>query len=170
MSGFSGSGLQMKKGFLRLFILTILYREPLHGYGIMKRISERSGDFWVPRTGNIYPLIQVMVGEGLIKHVGPTGSRRKLYAITEKGRTELLHLFREAQELINNLIMSLKKNEGEWVRIQIQLLEDLSLSDRNERIESIQTLVDTLVELLTRVQQWLEKGKQGNNETPSNAD
>lgn len=118
------SASQMKKGFLKLFILANLYRDPLDGYGIIKRISERSNGFWSPKAGNIYPLIRDMVEEGVIEQAG-ADSRRKLYKVTEKGKVELLHLFDEAEDAVLHLVKAMNRNEGEWIRTHIQLLEEL---------------------------------------------
>jgi DNA-binding PadR family transcriptional regulator len=142
----------MKKGYLRLFILANLHRGPIHGYGIIKRISERSDGFWSPKAGNIYPLIQDMVSEGLIEQVGPA-TRRKLYGLTDKGKVELLRLFGEAENAIVHLIQAMNRDDGEWVQTHIQLLHELSPADRDERIRSLFITMDSLIEVLGKTRE-----------------
>lgn len=149
MADRGGSASQMKRGFVRLFILANLYREPLHGYGIIKRISERSGGFWSPQPGNIYPLMGDMVKEGLIERLG-SSSRRKLYTITPRGKAELLKLFGEAEDSIVHLIGAMNRNEGEWMQIQMRLLEEIAPGDQEERIRSMLGTIEDLLEVLAK--------------------
>ena len=71
------------RGFIESFILFLLKEEgPLHGYGIMNRIKERTG-FWKPSPGSIYPALNSMVRKGLIEE--SEQGREKRYTLTEKG-------------------------------------------------------------------------------------
>jgi DNA-binding PadR family transcriptional regulator len=146
----------MKKGFIRLFILKNLYREPLHGYAVIKRIYEKSGGFWSPKPGNIYPLIRGMVEEGLIEPAG-SDSRRKRYKITEKGKIELLELIEEAEDSTIHLVEAMSRNEDEWIETHIQILEELSPDDMSERIENQQKNLEKLLEILTRTLSKVKK-------------
>lgn len=57
----------------------------MHGYEMIQEIKERSGELWRPSPGSVYPTLQLLADEGLINDEG-SGSRR-LYALTEEGRT-----------------------------------------------------------------------------------
>jgi len=143
------SASQMKKGFVRLFILANLYREPLHGYGIIKRISERSDGFWAPKAGNVYPLMSDMAREGLIERQGSNG-RRKVYRITEDGKRELLRLFSEAEDAIVHLVRAMNLNEGEWIETHASLLSEIEPGTREERMKSMLSTIDSLIDVLGR--------------------
>ncbi|MDG6985305.1 MAG: PadR family transcriptional regulator [Nitrososphaerota archaeon] len=76
------------RGFLRLYILTLLSRGPETGYSIMQRIDETTEGAWKPGAGTMYPLLRGLVTDGLAKP-DKKGSGSKAYAITVKGRKEL---------------------------------------------------------------------------------
>jgi DNA-binding PadR family transcriptional regulator len=146
----------MKKGFIRLFILMNLYREPLHGYAIIKKISERSGGFWSPKPGNIYPLIRGMVEEGLIEPVA-SDSRRKPYTITEEGKTELLELIEDAEDSITHLVEAMSRNEDEGIETHMRILRELSPEDAEERLLGQRKTLEKLLALLSRTLSKIEK-------------
>jgi DNA-binding PadR family transcriptional regulator len=56
-----------QKGFLRPFVLRILEDGPTNGIGIMDRMQEISRGWWRPSPGSIYPLLEQLAGEGMIK-------------------------------------------------------------------------------------------------------
>jgi DNA-binding PadR family transcriptional regulator len=146
----------MKKGFIRLFILKNLYRESLHGYGIIKRISERSGGFWSPKAGNIYPLIRDMVDEGLLEPAGHD-SRRKQYRITGRGKAELLQLIEEAEDSTLHLVEAMSRNEDEWIETHIDILRELSPQDLVERVSNQRKQLERLLDILSKTLSKVEK-------------
>ncbi len=80
-----GRGRRSRRGDVRAAILALLLERPMHGYEMIQEIKERSGDLWRPSPGSVYPTLQLLADEGLINDEGQ-GSRR-LYALTEEGRT-----------------------------------------------------------------------------------
>jgi len=82
--GFGGPGSQRRpKGAARDAILSILADGPQNGYGLIKEITERSGDTWVPSPGSVYPTLQQLVDEGLIE---PTSDdKRTEFKLTDAG-------------------------------------------------------------------------------------
>jgi DNA-binding PadR family transcriptional regulator len=50
----------------------------------MQEVQERSGDVWRPSPGSVYPALQQLEDEGLIRSEEHDG--RKLYALTDAGR------------------------------------------------------------------------------------
>jgi len=150
------SATQMKKGFIRLFILKILYRESLHGYGIIKKISERSGGFWSPKPGNIYPLIKAMVDEDLIEPAGHD-SRRKQYRITEHGKSELLELIEEAEDSTIHLVEAMSRNEDEWIETHIDILRELAPQDIEEKVQIQKRRLEMIQEIISRTLSKIER-------------
>jgi DNA-binding PadR family transcriptional regulator len=146
----------MKKGFMRLFILKNLYKEPLHGYAIIKNISEKSGGFWSPKPGNVYPLIRGMLEEGLIELAG-SDSRRKRYRITENGKAELLELIAEAEDSTIHLLEAMSGSEDEWIGTHLQILRELSPEDMDERALNQRRNLERLLDILSRTVWKLEK-------------
>jgi DNA-binding PadR family transcriptional regulator len=74
-------------GRLRLYLLKLLAEGPKHGYELIRLLENRFLGLYAPSAGTIYPRLQRMEAEGLVSHTAAGG--RKVYEITEAGRTEL---------------------------------------------------------------------------------
>ena len=72
---------------LQLVILALLAERPAHGYELIKTIEERSGGFYTPSPGVIYPALIFLdeIGHARVEQEGP----RKLYQITAEGQSYL---------------------------------------------------------------------------------
>ena len=81
-------------GRLRLYLLKLLDDGPKHGYELIRLLEERFLGLYAPSAGTIYPRLQRLEAEGLVRHTAAGG--RKVYEITEAGRAELS---RRADEL-----------------------------------------------------------------------
>jgi DNA-binding PadR family transcriptional regulator len=79
-----GRGRKARRGDIRTAALLLLAEEPRNGYQIMQEVQERSGDVWRPSPGSVYPALQQLEDEGLIRSQEIDG--RKLFAITEDGK------------------------------------------------------------------------------------
>ena len=80
------------KGTLDLIVLKILALEPLHGWGISKRIRQMSEGILDVHHGSLYPALYRLRDRGLIRsrwEVSEEDRRVKVYELTPKGRTEL---------------------------------------------------------------------------------
>ncbi|MBS7622286.1 PadR family transcriptional regulator [Candidatus Bathyarchaeota archaeon] len=70
-----------ERGDLKTLLLLSLRQSPMHGYGLMKSISE---DFlYQPSPGVVYPTLQMLQDMGYIKSSEENG--KKVYSITEEG-------------------------------------------------------------------------------------
>jgi DNA-binding PadR family transcriptional regulator len=65
-------------------VLLLLSEEPMHGYQLMQSIADRSGGRWAPSPGAIYPTINQLEDEGLVKVTEDSG--RRLVTLTDAGR------------------------------------------------------------------------------------
>ena len=84
-SGFEKrSGTRMGRGDVRTAVLALLAEQPMHGYQIIREIEERSGGTWKPSAGSVYPTLQLLSDEGLIRAEESNG--RKTYALTDAGQ------------------------------------------------------------------------------------
>jgi DNA-binding PadR family transcriptional regulator len=71
-----------------LFVLAVLRKGPLHGYGIVQEVAARSDGRIRIRPGNLYRVLDRMLERGLIEVAGSRGSgddRRTDYRITPRG-------------------------------------------------------------------------------------
>ncbi|HEX2313186.1 MAG TPA: helix-turn-helix transcriptional regulator [Thermomonospora sp.] len=70
------------------FVLAALLREPLHGYGIIKRAEELSAGRVRLAVGTLYGALDRLRGDGLIaldREETVNGRPRRYYRITEEG-------------------------------------------------------------------------------------
>jgi transcriptional regulator len=80
------------QGTLDLLILKVLLREPLHGWGVSKRIRQISGEVLEVNQGSLYPALFRLRDRGLIRSEWstPEGGRPvKVYELTRAGRKVL---------------------------------------------------------------------------------
>ncbi len=74
-------------GELRLVILRLLKERPRHGYDIIKALEERMAGCYTPSAGTIYPTLQMLEDQGLVRVVDSEG--KKVYHITPEGEQQL---------------------------------------------------------------------------------
>ena len=78
-----GAG-RARKGDVRSVILILLADGPSNGYGLIKSIQTKTAGMWRPSPGSVYPTLQQLVDEGLIR---PTGSGpRTEFELTDEGK------------------------------------------------------------------------------------
>jgi DNA-binding PadR family transcriptional regulator len=82
-----GMGRRFSAGELQVILLALLEERPRHGYELIKTLEERSGGFYVPSPGVIYPALTYLEETGLAE-VENEGTK-KLYKITEAGRQKV---------------------------------------------------------------------------------
>ncbi len=84
--GFPGAR-KLSSTDLQLVILALLAEQPAHGYELIKRLEEKSGGFYAPSPGMIYPALTYLdeIGHAQAESEGA----RKLYTLTEAGQAHL---------------------------------------------------------------------------------
>ncbi len=82
-----GRGRKARRGDIRTAALLLLAEEPRNGYQIMQEVQERSEGVWSPSPGSVYPALQQLEDEGLIRADETEG--RKLFVLTDAGRAYL---------------------------------------------------------------------------------
>jgi DNA-binding PadR family transcriptional regulator len=80
---FGGRGPRARRGDVRQALLTLLAEEPRNGYQLMQEIERRSEGVWRPSPGSVYPALQQLEDEGLVRAEETDG--RKLFHLTEAG-------------------------------------------------------------------------------------
>lgn len=78
---------KVRRGDIRVAILHLLSEEPMHGYQIMQELGERTDGLWTPSPGSVYPTLQQLEDEGLIKAEETQG--KKVFGLTDVGRTKI---------------------------------------------------------------------------------
>ena len=94
--GFAGPGMhggpfgrrrRMRRGDVRAALLVLLAEEPRNGYGLMQEIERRSDGGWRPSPGSVYPALQQLEDEGLVRSTESDG--RRVFELTESGRAHV---------------------------------------------------------------------------------
>jgi transcriptional regulator len=84
--------LDIPQGTLELMILTILVREPLHGYGISQRLAVLSRDSFQVNPGSLFPSLYRLEQDGKLKgewRASENNRKAKYYKLTAAGRRQL---------------------------------------------------------------------------------
>jgi DNA-binding PadR family transcriptional regulator len=76
-------GHRARRGDVRSAILTLLGEKPMHGYEMIQQLEERTGGRWRPSAGSIYPTLQLLSDEGLVKAEEVDGKR--VFSLTDEG-------------------------------------------------------------------------------------
>jgi DNA-binding PadR family transcriptional regulator len=85
MFRFGPRGPRARRGDVRAAALLLLAEEPRNGYAIMQAIQERTGGVWRPSPGAVYPALQQLEDEGLVRQEDEDG--RRVYHLPDAGRT-----------------------------------------------------------------------------------
>src|SRR5215216_1885167 len=83
---------ELLQGTLDLLILKSLSLGPLHGYGIIQRIRQLSGEMLSVEQGSLYPALYRIQQRGWISSkwgTNETGRKAKFYRLTNAGRRQL---------------------------------------------------------------------------------
>ena len=83
--GFGPHG-RARRGNVKAAVLAILAERPMHGYEIMQELESRSSGFWRPSPGSIYPTLQLLEDQGLVK--GEEVEGKRVFSLTDEGKTE----------------------------------------------------------------------------------
>jgi DNA-binding PadR family transcriptional regulator len=82
-----GFGRRAGRGDIRAAILALLAEEPMHGYQIIQELTERTGGVWRPSPGSVYPTLQQLEDEELVRETASESGKR-VYELTDTGREQ----------------------------------------------------------------------------------
>ena len=83
---FGGRGPRVRRGDVRAAILDLLAEgQPWNGYQIIQEIGARTQGVWRPSAGSVYPALQQLEDEALIRAEAGE-DRRRMYTLSEEGR------------------------------------------------------------------------------------
>jgi DNA-binding PadR family transcriptional regulator len=86
---------------LQLLILALLAEKPSHGYELIKALDERSGGFYSPSPGMVYPALTYLDETGLTT-VTADGAKKR-YQITAEGLAHLAENRAHADAILEQL-------------------------------------------------------------------
>jgi DNA-binding PadR family transcriptional regulator len=85
--GFGRRGKRIRRGDVRAAILLLIEEEPRNGYQIMQELESRSGGVWRPSPGSVYPALQLLADEGLVKSEARDGGN--VFELTDAGKAHV---------------------------------------------------------------------------------
>jgi DNA-binding PadR family transcriptional regulator len=71
------------RGDVRTAVLALLAEQPMHGYQLIQEIADRSEGVWRPSAGSVYPVLQQLEDEGLVRIERIEG--RRVVHLTDEG-------------------------------------------------------------------------------------
>ena len=95
------TGRKLASDDLQLLLLALIAEKPSHGYDLIKVLEERSGGYYVPSPGMVYPALTYLeeLGHATVEAEGT----KKLHRITEAGRAHLEANRALAQSMLEQL-------------------------------------------------------------------
>ncbi|MFI0418362.1 PadR family transcriptional regulator [Spongiactinospora sp. 9N601] len=140
-----GRGRKAKRGDVRAAILALLAEGPRNGYQIIQEIAERSRGGWKPSPGAVYPALQQLADEGLVRAEETDG--RKTFRLTEQGTAyvtehsdELRAPWEEMTPDVDESTMELMESARQSAFAMMQILQTGSEAQIRE---ARQTLIET---------------------------
>ena len=99
-------------GALEMMVLRLLKVEPMHGYALVQRIQSASRNLLQVEEGSLYPALQRLLKEGLVKAewgVSATNRRVRIYRLTPAGAKHLAREVSSFERMFQgiNLVLSL---------------------------------------------------------------
>lgn len=87
--------------FSRVYMLTILYEGPVHGYEIITKFKKAMAKDVSPSL--VYPFLKQLEQKNLVKHIlKPVGAKKKkVFELTPQGKEFAEQLFKRFSELIS---------------------------------------------------------------------
>jgi DNA-binding PadR family transcriptional regulator len=103
----------LAQGDLRLLALALIAQAPRHGYEIIKLIEEKTGDWYSPSPGIVYPTLTYLEEAGYV--TGSAEGSKKLYTITDEGKT-YLEANRDIIKVVLDRLSAIGERVNRWRR------------------------------------------------------
>lgn len=161
-------GRMFAQGELRLALLALIDQEPRHGYELIKSIEEMTGGAYAPSPGAVYPTLQMLEEEGLIK---PAKSKsdvddedtggKKPFKATKAGKAELAERADEVDELMGRLgehgerAERVKEKSPDLFRAMGNLASVLKNRAKAGKLD--QQAIDQIVDIIDEVAKRIER-------------
>jgi transcriptional regulator len=89
--------------------------EPMHGYALVQHIKQRSNDLLQVEEGSLYPALQRLLKEGLLKaewEVSASNRKVRTYRVTPAGRKHLEREVSSFERMIEAITLVLSPEES----------------------------------------------------------
>jgi len=157
----------LAQGDLRLIALAFIAEAPRHGYEIIKLVEEKTGDWYSPSPGIVYPTLTYLEEAGYV--TASTEGSKKLYAITDEGRA-YLEANRDLVDVVLARLTAFGERVNRWRRDSrgeredrrtlpplVEAAFDHLRATVGKRLENDEDAEARLVEILARAATELQK-------------
>lgn len=103
------------KGALEMMVLRSVMREPMHGYALVQHIKQRSNNLLQVEEGSLYPALQRLLKEGLLKaewEISASNRRVRTYRITPAGKKHLEREISSFERMLEAIALVLSPAES----------------------------------------------------------
>ncbi len=140
--GLGGGPRGRRRGDIRWALLGELAESAGHGYELIQRLDERTGGRWTPSPGSVYPTLQLLDEEGLVRSAEVDGKR--VYTITEAGQAALAER-RATPGGMPPFLEGQHSSHGELRRSAMQLMmaaKQVGMAGKDEHLASATAILD----------------------------
>ena len=134
-----------RRGDVRAALLVLLEEEPRNGYGLMQEIEQRSEGAWRPSPGSVYPALQQLEDEGLVR--ADESSGRRLFELTDTGREHVEQHRDELKEpwaaVADNVDEGLSELRGTIAQVGAAVMQIAYAGNRAQVAEAREVLAET---------------------------
>ncbi len=163
-------GRMFAAGELRLVLLALIDDEPRHGYELIRAIEDMTGGGYAPSPGAVYPTLQMLEEEGLIKPAKTEpkaesgegeGSGKKPFKATKAGKAELAEHADEVEALMRRLgahgerAEKVREKSPDLFRAMGNLASVLKNRARAGKLD--QQTIDQIVDIIDEVAKRIER-------------
>jgi transcriptional regulator len=102
-------------GAREMMILRTLKRQPLHGYALVQHIKRTSNDLLQIEEGSLYPALQRLLKEDLVKaewSISSTNRRVRIYKLTAAGARHLERQVSSFEKMLEGITRVLARGES----------------------------------------------------------
>src|SRR5271156_1908347 len=102
-------------GALEMMILQTLKRQPLHGYALVQHIKRTSNDLLEVEEGSLYPALQRLLKEELVRAewgISSTNRRVRIYKLTAAGARHLERQVSSFEKMLEGITRVLARGES----------------------------------------------------------
>ena len=89
---------ELLKGSTETLLLSLLTKESMYGYQLVKEMDARSGGYFRFKEGTLYPALHRLERDGVIEgswQMSANGQDRRYYHITPRGQARLAAMLEE---------------------------------------------------------------------------
>ncbi|XUU59419.1 PadR family transcriptional regulator [Erythrobacter sp. HA6-11] len=162
-------GRMFGQGELRLALLALINEEPRHGYELIRAIEDMTGGGYAPSPGAVYPTLQMLEEEGLIKLAKAKGKDakaseeggKKPFKATKAGKAELDERADEVEELMGRLnehgdrAERVQQKSPDLFRAMGNLATVLKIRAKAGKLD--QKTIDEIVDIIDEVAKRIER-------------